>query len=176
MARKFGFLFLGVCLVIGTLGFVGCDTGNKDDPGILTGNWSSGTDGYVITNTTLTYQGYKDPTHPEWSDTNFAGTIENNPDFTQKSGVIIVKYTGKPTYGTYNDDWTELTGGAEPTGEYMGIYWRDLTASSVALANAYDQAATETETTTLDAATTKFTLANVDTLVTWTYVQPQAKQ
>ncbi|MDR1399242.1 MAG: hypothetical protein LBJ41_04905 [Treponema sp.] len=174
MARKFGFLFLGVCLVIGALGFMGCDTGNEET-GILTGIWSSGTDGYVITTTTLEYKGYKDATHPEWSDYSFTGTIKNNPDFTQKAGVIIVEYTDKPIYGTYNNDYTELTSGAAPTNSFMGIYWRDLTANSVLLANAYDQTDQETEQATLVAANTKFTLANADTLVTWAGVQPQKK-
>jgi hypothetical protein len=174
MARKFGFFLLGVCLIMGTLGFIGCDTDGDEDTGILTGSWSSGSDGYVITNTALEYKGYKDATHPEWSDTNFTGTIKNNPDFTQKSGVIIIEYTKKPINGQYDANYT-LTGGAAPTGAFMGIYWRDLTTDSVSLANAYDSSGSETETTTLDDAKAKFTLANADTLVSWTYVQSQAK-
>jgi hypothetical protein len=180
MARKFGFLFLGLCLAIGTLGLVGCDPG-RGETGILTGFWSSGTDGYVITNNTfnntLIYFGYKDADHPEWSDYSFTGTIKNKPDFTQKAGVIIVEYTKKPIYGQYETTSPySLTGGAPPSGSFMGIYWRDLTTVSVKLANAYDSSNTETETTTLDDAITKFTERKAGDFVDWSIVASQAKQ
>ncbi|MDR2419503.1 MAG: hypothetical protein LBD79_10705 [Treponema sp.] len=177
MARKFGFLLLGVCLVLGALGFVGCETGGDEENYSLVGVWSSGSDGYLISKNTLTYEGFKDLEHPEWSDYNFTGTIKNNPDFTQKAGVIIVEYTKKPIYGKYNDDW-KLTGGEAPTNSFMGIYWQELTTSSVRLANSYDSTDTETETEaeSLDDAEKKFTQDNEGTLVNWTNVQPQTRQ
>ena len=166
MARKFKFLFLGVCLLIGALGFVGCDLLGKTDEtekpdlggniSALVGTWDSGSDSYTITTTTIVYD---DGSNGEWG-FSYKGNICHVSNFNAVSGVVIIEYTEAPTSGT--------------SGNFIGIYYRDLTATTVKLANSYDPEGTETAT--LDTAKAKFTQGNADTLVSWTYVQPQTKQ
>jgi hypothetical protein len=148
-------VFLVLCLCLGAGLFTGCDTGATpplEIPGNiapLVGYWDSGTgDGYIITAATLEYYGY--------TDARFTSKVREVINFDASSGVIIVEYTTTP-----------IGVGYVPTDNFLGIYYRNLTANSVKLANSYTVAnwLTPVETATLDQALAKFTLANVDLFV-----------
>jgi hypothetical protein len=131
------------------------------DPGVMNdfvGAWDSGTgDDYIITENTLTYNGY-------YSSFSFAGNIKAVIPANQFKGVIIVEYTTPPT-GVSNN--------------FMGIYYQNFYPTdqtpNVQLANAYDASET-TETATLSEALVKFTNGAVEDYVTWGLVVPQKKQ
>lgn len=153
MARKFGFFFLGVCLMMGALGFVGCDLLGKTDEtdlgdsiSALVGTWASEYgDSYTITATSVSYDaGYGE-------DFNYAGTIRYVDNFTNTAGVIIIEYTKAPKY--YTD--TTYTTTADAPGNFIGIYYKDLQSSSVSMGQAYKDGGAETQT--LEAAKTTFT-------------------
>ncbi|MFP3089489.1 hypothetical protein LQZ21_04090 [Treponema sp. TIM-1] len=144
LLRKALPLFFLLCLVMGSVLFSSCDWsgGDSGGGGTLTGTWSSGSDGYEITSTTLTYisdYGY-----------GFIGNIRDRIEFSPTSGVIIVEYTTPPT--AYN-----------PPGKFQGVYYKDLTANSVKLGSAYTVAdyTVPVEVTTLALAREKFKLENI---------------
>jgi hypothetical protein len=167
-------VFCTALLVLYLLGgaalFTACDTGGNT-PSSLEGVWSSGTgEGYEIYGDTLIYNGVDSKGNGRFS---FIAAIENNPDFTAPSGVLIVKYLMKPNY---DPTWSERGSSyyEEPANSYMGVYWRELNSGSVALANAYDVSGTEEPTK--EDAVAKFTLAANENFVSWNYVVSQARQ
>jgi hypothetical protein len=96
----------------------------------------------------------------------YAGTIAFVSNYSSDSGVIIVKYdpAKKPEYSLYNG------------GDYGAVYYRNLRAGSVQLANAIklsDMSAPDTAT--LDEAVEKFTRMMMGTYVDWGAVQPQQR-
>jgi hypothetical protein len=162
MFRRIFSRVFAVCLVVTALTLSGCNLFGPDnfgsELGDLKGTWASASDGYEISDTKLIYKddyGY-----------GFTGTIKAVSNFTTKAGVIIVEYTAPPT------------GSAEypysPAGNFQGVYYQELTATTVQLANAYDP--TGTETATLEAAKAKFTLDKAGDYVTWTIVAVQEKK
>jgi hypothetical protein len=137
----------------------GCPGGGAGDRASLIGTWkSSFNETWIITPTTVTTDTY-------------TGTIVNNPNFTASAGVIIIEYTlPKPKYYEYDTNPPYgiingiISGPINPPGDFYAIYWKELTAGSVELANAWNISdmtpAGAPETTTLGEAKTKFTLDN----------------
>jgi hypothetical protein len=118
MARKFGFLFLGVCLVISTLGFIGCDTESEGGGASLVGYWKSDYgDGFEISETT--FNQYDDATKA----ISFAGTIVKHSDFSAKYGTLTIKITDAGSWYKTKD-------------HYLVVMWKDLTESGVRQASA----------------------------------------
>ena len=112
MARKFGFLFLGVCLVISTLGFVGCKTSEEEEVSLV-GYWKSEYgDGFEIKGDTFTQYDDADKT------ISFAGTIVKHADFSAKYGSITLKITDAGTWG-------------KTSGYYLVVMWKDLSERGV---------------------------------------------
>jgi hypothetical protein len=147
-------LFLALCFVMGAAFFSGCAM-EADGGGSIYGVWkSSWGETWIITPMTVTRDTY-------------TGTIVNAPDFGASAGVIIIKYTKKPQYYDYDLNYPpNITGGPyPPPGDYYAIYWKELTAASVELADAWNipdfshNGAPETKT--LNDAEKKFTLDNV---------------
>ncbi|MDR2021041.1 MAG: hypothetical protein LBQ14_09785 [Treponema sp.] len=169
--RRVGVLFtvlFVLCLAAGAVLFAGCDTDSISTPGNLEGVWSSGTgDGYEIYGNTLIYNGYDSRPNGRYS---FIATIENDPNFSVPSGVLIVKYVMPPFY-----DNTGSENYAEPTNSYIGIYWRELSSGAVSLANASSYP-TEVEAATYSDAVSKFTPAAANDFVSWGYVTAQVRQ
>jgi hypothetical protein len=176
MWRNVFALFVMFCLSA-TLLFTGCKTDSNDDEKYsLNGTWvynsDYGSEKYIIdTNAkTLEYEG------------NFKGKIHETTYFTSSSGVIIIEYDvdGKPEYWDYSN-FPEVEGPYPPLGDFLGIYFINLSATSVQLANASDATYTDSyyrcEAASLNEAKTKFTADNVDLFIfDWSYVQPQVKQ
>ncbi|MDR3303535.1 MAG: hypothetical protein LBS86_03900 [Treponema sp.] len=164
MARKFGFLLVGVCLVFSTLGFIGCKDeeesfvvdDHKLNP-LLIGTWNSEYgDTYTInTEATLIYDSGVGGSAP---DSSYEGTVCYDSNFTSDAGVIIIKYTDAPQYGVYDANYT-LTDTLDPAGSFIGIYYKDLTSTSVSMAGAYTMPS-GAEKTTLAAAISAFTAGN----------------
>lgn len=133
---------------MGALSLIGCD---PDDPFVddhklnngLIGDWKytfdNGNDRYTIDATTLvytfTYEGVA---------TSFTSNIEYIYNFSETAGVIIVRYTAY-----------DLGYGAT-VGQYQGVYFRDLTASTVKLGSAYETDYSVVEVASLDEAKEKF--------------------
>lgn len=137
-------LFFALCLVMGSALFSSCDWGGGTGDYSLVGKWSSGSDGYEITDTTMIYTGY--------TGYSFKAKIHEIIEFDPAaiSGVIIVEYTTKPTAYT-------------PPGNFQGVYYKDLTAKSVKLGSAYTAAdyTNPVEVSTLAAAREKFKKDNI---------------
>jgi len=155
LSRKLVPVCLALCLLWAVL--AGCDTGivggNENIPGtlpagLISNNWTStGGDGYEITATTIKYY-YGTQGSPDFY---YEGTIRSVTNFTVSSGVIIFEYTD----GTY----------VNLANPFTATYYRDLSANSVQLADAYDQVNPPTETATLQEAITKFTVHTVGDFV-----------
>jgi hypothetical protein len=150
LAGKILSLLFVLFLLTGAAALSGCKT-EDEDTGNLVGNWVSAyNETWTITATTVTTA-------------TFAGTIENSPNFEAPAGVIIIKYTTKPQYYDYGPapEYTQ-TGPFDPPGDYYAIYWKGLEAAKAEFSNAWDISdfnhTGAPETTTLDAAVTKFTL------------------
>ncbi|MDR0554628.1 MAG: hypothetical protein LBG76_07510 [Treponema sp.] len=143
-----------LCLVLGSLSFMGCKSA-PDEPGPLEGTWVSDYgDSYVLTSTTLKYGSYE-------------GTIKEIVYFTddQKSGVIIYEYiAGKEQkYYDYDDNWNPVGDPHYGPGKFHATYFSELTASTIKLAGAYSSSENSghgCEAATLEAAKTKF--ASID--------------
>jgi hypothetical protein len=157
-------LFSG-CELYGT---VGGDDANIEGalPYLLQGEWAyipqtSGApaDGYIITGTTVEYV-YDKGSSP----TNYKGTIEFVSNYNSDSGLIIIKYTVRPTYTAYNNK------------DYFAIYYRNLRSDSVQLANTTTLPDyTCADTATLEEAKAKFTRMTMGNYVSWSIVQSQTR-
>jgi hypothetical protein len=155
--------------MMGALGFVGCDllgktdetskTDETDETGIggsinaLVGTWESEGDSYTITESTVTYDS------SQGEDSSYAGTIRYVSNFTSVAGVVIIEYTKAPKYGIY--EGTTLIETVDAPGNFIGIYYKDLTSSSVSMGQANKDGGAET--TSLEAAKSTFTVGNVGT-------------
>jgi hypothetical protein len=91
----------------------------------------------------------------------YAGTIKNVPDFAGPYGVIIIEYTKKPTYYDYgpapNYAQTNPHG---PAGNFQGIYWKNLTTTTVEMAHTNEE-----EKSTVSSAAAAFTMENEPTYI-----------
>jgi hypothetical protein len=169
--------YVGFALIAGALvwGAASCETGS-DSTGSVEGEWKYVFDGgyerYTITATHLTK-------YENWGDretTAFSGAIQYKEQFNVRAGVIIIKYTEgeeKQWFDYTNDPPTSVN----RPGDYYGIYYSELTDSSVKIADTVDLTNWgPTETTTLADAKTKFTAGNTSNFVDWSMTQPQIRQ
>ena len=119
-----------LCLASGFL-FLACpmSAGNGSGGGVqgnLAGTWITDEGGpyettVTITTTTAGYPG-------SWE-----GTIVNSPNFTATTGVLICQIT------KYADNFGDpLNPTHANVGKFCGMYWKDLSAGQVYLADAYD--------------------------------------
>ena len=157
------FLFLG-CPMEGSSGGGG---GNNTITGNLVNTWEyvydpGGANEFIttikITKTTITYEG------------NYTGTIVNPPNLTTQSGVLIIQFT---KYAN-NYDGNPVTTHAN-VGKYGALYWKDLSANSVYMADAYE-GSTHTMFSNLQEAKTNFTLDNVGDYIDWSITSPYTKK
>ena len=160
-------LFLSGCELYGK---VGGDTANIQGalPELLRGEWvfiQPGSDTqaerYKIDEDTIQY-GYSEGE----SDTDYKGTIVFVSNYSDTSGVIIIKYfdTDRPAYPKYNGNF------------FFGIYYRNLKKDTVQLANAINLAdKSAADTATLEEAVEKFTRSKMGSFVDWGVVQPQQR-
>ena len=114
------------CLLVVLL-FTGCPEESK--PGGLHGTWvSSHGDTYKINtnNNTIEYQG------------GFTGKIVNSPNYDAVSGVFIIEITSY-LQSQYDDEWNFIGTVEVPAniGKFVGVYWRNQTAETVQMGNAW---------------------------------------
>jgi hypothetical protein len=164
----FGFIaLLSACELYGKAG--GDDANIEGSlPFLLRGQWvylqpgnTVPAEQYTITDTAITY-GYAES--PSVYD--YAGTIAFVSNYSSNSGVIIIRYDAgkKPGYPLYNG------------GDFGAVYYRNLQADSIQLANAInlsDMSAPDTRT--LEEAVEKFTRTAMGAYVSWGAVQPQQR-
>jgi len=110
--------------------------------------------GYKITASSLEY--YTSDT--EWEGVtypgeNIKGGIKEAIDFSSNAGVLIVQITSSTT--------------TTQAGKFIGVYYKDYTASHVFLANAIDDTYAIIVKDTLAEAKNTFTVDNVETHVTY---------
>jgi hypothetical protein len=150
---------------MGALLLAGC--GEEDSAGNLVGHWQNIADDYTtnirITANTVVYEG------------NYEAEIANEPNFEAEYGVIIVKftkywtsdYTNYPEVTTFED--------AEKVGLYSALYWKELTDSTVMMADAYTGNNHEIVDGLQEALET-FPNVAADAYVNWSYVSPYNKK
>jgi hypothetical protein len=118
--------------------------------GGLFGTWTDqiAGDTYIITEDTLSYDSGYDPV--------VVGTIRYVSNFSDTSGVIIIKYTeaGKPQYYNYDENWEVIGDPYDPPGMFQAVYYTDLGAASLKMSSAYK--AGGPEAVSFDAAITTF--------------------
>jgi hypothetical protein len=166
--RALSFFFV-LCLVVGATVLSGCKT-EEEDTGNLVGTWVNvaGENGeYVttitITNSTVVYSG------------SYEGTVSNSPDFEASYGVLIIEFT------KYADWGSEPSVTHDNVGKFGALYWKDLTTSSVSLADAYkkvnpeDPYASHTMFDTLVEAEAAFTNDAVGEYIDWSITSPYTK-
>jgi hypothetical protein len=159
-ARKALPWFVGLCLAVGALGFIGCDSdGGGGGGGSILGNWehNRGTDGIskiTVSSTNFKYEDVTEYQGTEYSSVS-AGTIEDTTNTEGQAGVIIFKVTED----TYN---------SSEVGKYTAAYWKELTDTTVSMSTAYkakggdgaDKNDNAAFFTSLDDAKAQFTLGN----------------
>jgi hypothetical protein len=167
---------------MGALALVGCG-GDDGDTGNLVGKWQNvyddgqGGDPYI---TTYNING----TTVKYEDT-YEATIENKPDFDAKYGVLIIKFTKYVVYDY--SDFPNVTSYEDETkkDKYAALYWRDLTASTVKLADAWVTTVDESSGNStsehkmvddMSTATTTFTNDTVSNFIDWSGVSPYDKK
>lgn len=163
LARKGFPLFAVLCVVVGAAVLSGCDTGNPT-PGILTAKWTNISGGYTttitITDSSVVYHG------------TYEAAIVNKPDFTASDGVLIIRFT---KYADWDGEPSTTHGNV---GKYGALYWKELTASSVSLADAYkkindtDQFPSHTMFSEIGQAQAAFTNDAVGDYIDWSITSP----
>jgi hypothetical protein len=157
-------LFSG-CELYGTVG--GDDTNIEGAlPSLLQGEWvyippsGNSSEAYTISSDTVEY-GFGGSA----SATDYKGKIEFVSNYSANSGLIIIKYTVKPTYPEYNGK------------DYFAIYYRNLNSGWVQLANTTVLSAPSTppDVDSLEEAKAKFTRMTIGSYVNWSNVQPQTR-
>jgi len=136
------------CLVLALAASIllfSCDTNNKE-PGVLHGIWESDIGDYYnidLVKDKIEYGGF--------DEYDFKGDIHEVVEFTGSSGIIFFEYTYKGSYYVTAAD-----------GEFSGIYFMNLTSSTVEFSNPYDPVTMESPTAvSLSAAKAKFTKNNL---------------
>jgi len=136
----------------------GCPTPGSPPPDTkvnLNGNWTDDYGGgYKITASSLEYY----TAESEWEGVTYPGesikgNIKKTVDFSKDAGVIIVQITESSTSGQ--------------TSKFIGVYYKDCTASHVFLANAIDESYALILKNTLADAEKTFNVDNVNTHVTY---------
>lgn len=117
--------------------FISCESPTQtSSSSTLSGYYkSSYGDGFEVSGSTLTQ--YDDSSKT----VSFAGTIENGPNLSSSSGLIIIKITSAGSW-------------YKTVGTYYGIRWKNLTSSAVSESSAYSSSLEEP--TTLSEAETYF--------------------
>ena len=158
--------FAGLSLVLGAaLALAGCSNSNNDVTfAWISGTWNSAqSDGYVITGGHLSY-GYS-------GTISYQGNIQYVEYFTPDSGVIIFEYdaNGKPQYYEgYDENYNPIGNPQDPPGDFIAVYFKNLTASTGQFATAYDASKPlGCEVGTLAAAKDTFTLQALDSFVSY---------
>jgi hypothetical protein len=151
-ARK---IFALVVLFL-AVSFIGCKAEPEpENTGFIpVGEWVSDYDKYTITDETLEYfmagSEYNGVTYPA---TVIRGNIEKAVDFSTNAGVLIVKTT-ETTVST--------------PGMYIGVYYSDVTTSSIKISTGINSDYSTVETDSLSAAILLFTVDNAGNHVrTW---------
>jgi hypothetical protein len=161
--KKAAFLTLALFLSAGLL-FISCSD-NANSSGDLNGTWDDGWNPVIIDSSakTIVYTG------------SYEGVIANAPNgYTAKSGVLIIQFTKYANFGA----GTPSTSHAN-VGKYGALYWTELTASSVRLADAYNTTTwVHVMYPTLAEANAAFTPAadKVGTYVDWSPTAPYTKK
>jgi hypothetical protein len=158
--KKAAILTLALFLSAGLL-FVSC--ADNESSGNLNGTWDDGYSPVIINSSAKTIV-YTD---------SYEGNIVNSPGYTASSGVLIIQFT---KYA----DW----GGPAPStshanvGKYGALYWTELTASSVRLADAFDKTYARVMFDTLAEANAAFTPAadKVGNYIDWSITAPHTKK
>jgi len=155
-ARSVFALAVMLCLSTAFL-FTGCNT--DDDPVntgfVPVGEWTDDyDDGYNITKSSLEYY----TPNTEWEGTtypgvNIKGNIKEAIDFSSDAGVLIVEIIESSTKAQES--------------KFIGVYYKNYTASHVLLANAIDGSYALILINTLAEAKNTFTVDNVGTHVTY---------
>jgi hypothetical protein len=149
MARKFGFLFLGVCLVMNTLGFFGCKSESEDGQvSSLVGSWKSEAgDGLDISETTFSYKS-SDPTWGmDYSGEIVGAVLADKSLLNAQWGYLTFKVTASGEWG--------------PTvGKYFVIHWKELTPTTVMESGAYKADGQNSGMDTAAAAASEYTAEN----------------
>jgi hypothetical protein len=118
------FFILMLGLVTGSLSLLGCEQATEPDffdrQFIPVGNWAHEGNGYDIDNTTVWY--YSPSYGPEYLASELKGDIVAAVDFSESSGVVIIKVTAA----------TETN---NTVGKYTGVYYKDHTSSHIFMAN-----------------------------------------
>jgi hypothetical protein len=150
-ARYLCVLFLAASFLV-----LGCKEPEEENKGFIpVGEWTDNYGGgYTITKTTVKYF----TADSEWEGTTYpgeetSGTIEIAKDFSNNSGVLIIKIIQ-----------TTATGLTQ--GKYTCVYYKDYTSSHVFLANPIDATYAPIQKDTLPEAESTFNVDNVDTHVT----------
>jgi len=118
----------------------------------LNGEWKDDYgSGYNITESSLEY--YTAYYSVEYPGEKIKGSIKKTVDFSKNAGVIIVQIA------TSNTD--------RQAGKFIGVYYKDCTASHVFLANAIDESYALILKDTLAEAEKTFNVDNVSTHVTY---------
>ena len=161
------------CLFAALL-FTGCQPEAKVDTGNLNGTWLFNSyPSYMIDTSAKTI---------EYTDT-YKGKIANSPNFTEKSGLIIIEFTNYKRY-VYEQDppYALLDTIVDPPdviGSYGALYWTGLTSNSVKMA---DHWVFDVDTfeyihvmyTTLQEAQEKFTM-EIGATISWGNIDPYNK-
>jgi hypothetical protein len=117
-------VFLAFCFVVTLLS--GCAGGGAGDGGVIFGDWSWSNSSFSYT-VTITGNRVISTCGPYYE-----ASIESITDSTAPYGVLIIKFI------KYADwDNPPATDSHANVGKYGALYWKDLTASSVYLADAY---------------------------------------
>jgi hypothetical protein len=153
---------LAACLAAVSLLYFGCKP-EDDVPQVegdiepLIGTWTDAGagDSYKITDTTLTYTGWD-------GKLTYEGKIRYVSKATDTAGVIIIEYTTKQKYTTYDETWTPVGDPVEAENNFLGLFWNqlDLTAGTIILGGAANLADSSkgVEAATLDEAKETFKL------------------
>ncbi len=126
----------------------------------LIGTWAdtNSGDSYIITGDHLTYQ--------FGTTINYAGTIEYVSNFSDSAGVIIIKYDAEHRSIYYADDhYGDPDYILDLKGDYLGVYFKELTPGSVQIGGVY--AAGGAEEATLNDAKAAFTSGNEGDYMSW---------
>jgi len=157
--------YTSIVVLLMILLLAGCD--DVPQPGALDGTWKD------------SYNTVKIDTVAKTIDVTslispYKGTIENgSSDFSDASGVLIIKYT-ECNYTEYGTSTTHNN-----TGKYGAMYWTELTSTSVKMADACTADWSNFEVfNTLSEAKTAFTPVadKVIDYVDWSIISPYIKQ
>ena len=158
----FSVFVLFICLA-----FASCSS-DADDSGNLNGKWTfiSGAYSYSITvnasEQTIVYEN------------SYEGQIANSPDYGAVNGVLIIKFTKyvEADYSNYPDVTYNETNAYN--GKFGALYWNELKAHSVKMADAYE-GYSHAMYSTFEEALANFTMNKAGSYVDWSITAPLSK-